>query len=101
MQSSLNLKISNVVGDRGLEPPTSRSQTARASQLRQSPSYVTDCLYFKVLSECLRAVPAVTFRDPRTSSLQTSLQEKIRFRTATGSSHTSQLRQSPLLFSLQ
>ncbi len=30
-----------MVGDRGLEPPTSRSQTARASQLRQSPKHLT------------------------------------------------------------
>ena len=27
----------SLVGDKGLEPSTSRSQTARASQLRQSP----------------------------------------------------------------
>ena len=27
-----------LVGDKGLEPSTSRSQTARASQLRQSPT---------------------------------------------------------------
>jgi hypothetical protein len=41
-----------MVGDRGLEPPTSRSQTARASQLRQSPFYkhLTDTLgYFNRL----------------------------------------------------
>ena len=29
--------MSCMVGDKGLEPSTSRSQTARASQLRQSP----------------------------------------------------------------
>jgi hypothetical protein len=31
------LLIVQLVGDKGLEPSTSRSQTARASQLRQSP----------------------------------------------------------------
>ncbi len=30
-------KPDNMVGVRGLEPPTSRSQTARASQLRHTP----------------------------------------------------------------
>ena len=30
--------IFRLVGDKGLEPSTSRSQTARASQLRQSPN---------------------------------------------------------------
>lgn len=34
---------------------------------------------------------AVTFSDPDFVFLQTSLQEKIRFRTATGSSHTDPL----------
>lgn len=33
----LEIVCSIVVGDKGLEPSTSRSQTARASQLRQSP----------------------------------------------------------------
>lgn len=37
--------ISIVVGDKGLEPSTSRSQTARASQLRQSPAILGSADY--------------------------------------------------------
>jgi hypothetical protein len=43
-----------MVGDRGLEPPTSRSQTARASQLRQSP---LQAFYYKGSNQGLGHVP--------------------------------------------
>ena len=46
-----------LVGDRGLEPPTSRSQTARASQLRQSPLSRTEGIitYLPVIIHSYRA----------------------------------------------
>ena len=34
-----DIQTTKLVGDKGLEPSTSRSQSARASQLRQSPKY--------------------------------------------------------------
>jgi hypothetical protein len=39
MQGSFSRKISNMVGVRGLEPPTPWSQTRCASQLRYTPTF--------------------------------------------------------------
>lgn len=40
-QSGLAAKLINSVGERGLEPPASRSQTERSSQLSYSPAEFT------------------------------------------------------------
>ncbi len=68
---------SDVVGDTGFEPATSRPPAVRATNCANPrKTYAGYAL-------------AVTFRDPETSSLKTSFQEKISLRTATGSTHPS------------
>ena len=43
------LDIISVVGVKGLEPSTSRSQTARASQLRHTPTVLLSFLHYNAL----------------------------------------------------
>ena len=43
------LDIISVVGVKGLEPSTSRSQTARASQLRHTPTVPLSFLHYNAL----------------------------------------------------
>ena len=47
----------HVVGVRGLEPPTSRSQTARASQLRHTPMCDDNEYIFKGMMAWLKPKP--------------------------------------------
>ena len=47
------LCVNRMVGVKGLEPSTSRSQTARASQLRHTPVYLQLPYYTKVTCPCL------------------------------------------------
>ena len=47
------LCVNRMVGVKGLEPSTSRSQTARASQLRHTPVYLQLPYYTKATCPCL------------------------------------------------
>ena len=47
------LCVNRMVGVKGLEPSTSRSQTARASQLRHTPVYLQLPYYTKATCLCL------------------------------------------------
>ena len=69
-----------MVGDKGLEPSTSRSQTARASQLRQSPKnnqqgYYILFDFFMPVKFCQSKLIYIE----ETDSNKTSIEYSIRF----------------------